>query len=613
MAKQPDEQDPKSRLKGDPHQYPFWTKLLWLFNIGKLPMALPDPDAIDDGTLPEGATAWDWFNKQFEFECPREKRYEIYREMDYYGLVTSLLDAYAEEATQPDYDKGRAIWIESKAKHMIQRGDECLRNVQAEERCTPITRRMCKYGDEFQRLIYQSGQGVLMSRNTKAVGVVRKEDRYARLVGFTEKGQKYRGEMKRDISWPWDYVHFRLLGADDEAVYGTSLLRNLFRPWRQLLLSEDSMLMYRLLRAPDRNLVMIDVGDMEEHEAADYVNRFKKAMRKHEFIDPASPMYRQQYNPLTPLEDIFVPLRGSDSNTRFETLSGSGNVGEIYDVEHYVNSFFGAAGAPKAYFGFEGDIDAKATLQQQDVRFARRCKRIQRACIHGHRQICDIHFTLLRDGPGSNEKFDVSKVENAYLVQMSPISYLDEWERLELIQLRYQIVESLSRLAQDMGFDPRVWATYVLLNFAKLPEDMVLRLISKMPTGDEKGGAMEAVMRQREMEKRLDRPLTEEERKGIFDQEGEARKGFTQLSESEKEALGRAIHNNPLLRKTIANFAEMGEEEMADRAVQQIDPSLLPPVVDGKAFEDTYDHDQQAKQLQEDLKTLRDKTDDQKG
>jgi len=312
-------------------------------------------------------------------------------------------------------------------------------------------------------------------------------------------------------------------------------------------------------------------------------------------IDPASPEYKKQYNPLTPLEDVFWPMR-QDANTRVEPLSGSGNVGEIYDVEYFLNAFFGAATAPKAYFGFEGEINSKATLQQQDVRFARTLKRVQRATIFGIRQVLDIHFTLLRASEGGDEKYDFAKAANQYLVQMSPISYLDEFERIELVQMRYQLVESMGNLAQSMQIDARTWQAYVLLNFAKLPEDMVMRLLQQ--TAEKPvAGTGEGFERK-----------TDAEKDQILDNDGRAHEGFFQLSEEEKRWIGRAIHSSSGLRKSIATFAELAEEEQRDMTLQQTDPSLLPVIVPGGGtLWDSYtDPDTTIAALNEDLRVLKD-------
>ena len=88
-------------------------------------------------------------------------------------------------------------------------------------------------GDEFRRLIYQHGKGVLGWKYAPAAQVHRMEDKYDRLIGFREDGKQFR-KKNHPVSWPWDYVHFRLLGPEDHTMYGTSMCAPLFRSWRQL-------------------------------------------------------------------------------------------------------------------------------------------------------------------------------------------------------------------------------------------------------------------------------------------------------------------------------------------------------------------------------------------
>lgn len=589
------------RLAVQPHTAPSFWRLFGLHQAQTRPIIYDQ--AFGDDIAELSAAAYQGRSMTLG-GADRLRRYDIFDEMDNFGLVSSILDVYAEEATQPDYDKGVRVWVESKATHMVKAGEECLRNLQTEDRIVPVIRRMCKYGDAFQRLLYSSGKGVLGWRYARQHDVERVEDKFGRLVGFREAGQAFRKGMHTggvDTSFPWDYVHFRLLGKHEADGYGTGLPERFFREWRYMTLTEDSLLMYRLRRAPDRNLVMIDVGSLEDHEAMRYVNQWRKRLRKYELVDPSTPDYKKQYNPLTPLEDVFIPVR-QDSNTRIEPLSGSGNIGEVYDLEHFRDAFFGAAAAPKAYFGFEGEINAKATLQQQDVRFARTCKRVQRAGVFGLRQTLDVHYTLLRAAEGGNEKFDFSRKPNEYLVQMSPISYLDEFERLELIQMRNSILQGMAGMADTMKIDARVWASYLLTNFAKLPEAVVLRLISQTPSEPGGGGGPGGPV-----------PPTEGDgspRDQVFDSKGAQSKGYYQLSESEKAAIGRLVSTSPKLRQSLANFAELADEEdgSVTRAVlQQTDPALLPIAgLEGPALLDSYTEDSKLKMLMEDIEVLRD-------
>jgi hypothetical protein len=364
-------------------------------------------------------------------------------------------------------------------------------------------------------------------------------------------------------------------------------------------MAEDSILMYRLRRAPDRNLILVDVGNMEESEAQQFLNTWRKKFRKYEFVDPASPNYKKQYNPLTPLEDIFVAMR-RDNSTRIETLSGSGNVGELYDLDYFRNKFFGTAKVPKAYFGFEGEINAKATLTQQDIRFARTIKRLQRADIYGLRQVLEFHYSLLPTNP-EDTSFDFSKPEHAFMVQMPPISYLDEWERLELVELRYRIVDAMSRLAMEFKLDPKVWAIYVLINYAKLPEELVQKLIAKTPSSPNGGGGAGF----ESLPPRLKTLINNTDKKTrALIMEDMTPTGYYSISESEQRMIAEAVHTSPALRKIIGDIAYFHEGDVEAEALQQVDPSVLPVTVKGEVLEDTYEDDEEAKLLKEDMAAL---------
>jgi hypothetical protein len=586
----------RAQALADPHAVPWFWRLLGLYRRQSHP-ATWDMDQPEDSKTTE--MMQEWWRRQFKIAGNRLERYRIFEEMDGNGLITGLLDLLSEESAQVDHEKGKAIWIEAKSEKMKRAGMECLRNVMAEDRIGPVTRGFCKKGDDFRRNIYKTGAGVLGWQYAPTDKVHRVEDKYGRLIGFRQDGVQFRAK-KRTTSWPWDYIHFRLLGKDEDTGYGTSYLDALFSPWRKLTLAGDAVLMYRMRRAPDRNLILVDIGNMEEGEAMDYVNNFKKVFRHMEYVDPASPNYRKQYNPLTPMEDIFLPMRGEENQTRVESLSGAANSNEIFDLEFFRDEFFGAARVPKAYMGFEGDINAKATLLQQDVRFARTIKRLRKTQLYGMRQLLDLHYTLISDTDGT---YDFSRPDNQYLIGMSPVSYLDEYERLELVQLRAEIIGATANFGQMLGLDPKVWATYILMNYAKLPENVVMQLLRKSDAPA--AGSMQALAGLNgtpagEAVERLG--LNPKQAASLTEGFGTA--GYYSLTESEKQKINEAVHSSPRLRKLIGDLAEYHIDDLAER---QTDPSVLPPTVMGEAIEDSVEDNAAAKELREDLADLKPK------
>ena len=295
------------------HQAPWFSSLLKKFGLWHHAQTSVDFGEFGDAGDYEQQRR-NWWDKAMLPGETRKERYRICDEMDQ-GLAAAILEVWAEETTQPDYIMKRAVWITSKNQQVVQHAEAALVAALIEDRITSIARATAKRGDDFWRTVYKAGVGVQGIVRAQPDKVTRIEDTHSRLVGFAEDTQKYRGAIKRDTSYPWDYIHFRMLGGKGEFTsYGTGIFDTMFQPWKKLTLNEDSVLTYRLRRAPDRNMVLVDVNNLAEDEAVDYVNLFRKSFRKQEFIDPANPSYKKQYNPLTPVEDIFLPIRGANNS-----------------------------------------------------------------------------------------------------------------------------------------------------------------------------------------------------------------------------------------------------------------------------------------------------------
>lgn len=516
-----------------------------------------------------------------EVGADRKQRYRVFDEMDNFDLVQSVLTTLAEDSTLLDPESGMVIWGESGDSEVQKEIMQCLENVKANQRAFQTARSLCKYGDINYRLIYETGKGVLGMRFVHPTKVDRITDLTDRVVGYKEDTvSEYRGSLKRPVSWPWDYVHGRLMGGKHDATgYGTSISEPMFRPWRQMTVSEDSMLMFRVGRVGTRMLVQVNTGSMQEHDARALVRSFEKKFRKNEFIDPASGTYAKTFNPLSPMEDVFLAM-STEREHRVDQLIGSGDVGEIHDVEYYVSKFFGSTGAPKAFYGFDdGGDGGKARLTQQSIRWASSGKRVQAATIAMYRQIIDIHFALR--GKELHEK----AVKSGYVLHMTPISFLDEVERMELLSTRYTLVEQLVRFAEDLHMDVRVWAAYILMRYAHLPEELVLRLLQSKDTTP----TAESLAEMSPKEKREAQYVRQE---------------VKLLAPSEMKLMDEVFGKSAMLQHVVEQFTEsrgIHTLTLVERGRLQSEPSTLPPV-EGVTI--LVEGDEEAKKLAEDLTIL---------
>jgi intein/homing endonuclease len=154
----------------------------------------------------------------------------------------------------------------------------------------------------------------------------------------------------------WQISHFRLLGNDAFLPYGSSVLEGARRIWRQLILIEDAMLVYRVIRAPERRVFYIDVGNVPPEEVANYLEQVQTSLKRNQIVDRKTGKVDLRYNPLSVEEDFFLPVRGGESGTKIDTLAGGQNTAAIEDVQYIQNKLFAALKIPKAYIGYDADI-----------------------------------------------------------------------------------------------------------------------------------------------------------------------------------------------------------------------------------------------------------------
>lgn len=161
-------------------------------------------------------------------------------------------------------------------------------------------------------------------------------------------------------------------------------------------LMEDSMMLNRIMRAPERRLFKIDIGNIAPEEVDAYIEEISNSMKKTPYIDPTTGDFNLRYNILNSQEDFFLPVRGSDSGTTIETLPGLQNDKMLDDVEYFKNKMISAFKVPKDYLGYggeeQGGSGGKAQLASIDIRFARTIERVQKIFVSEFYKIALIHL-----------------------------------------------------------------------------------------------------------------------------------------------------------------------------------------------------------------------------
>jgi hypothetical protein len=183
-----------------------------------------------------------------------------------------------------------------------------------------------------------------------------------------------------------------LLGDDRRLPYGTSMLEKVRRIWKQLLLSEDAMLVYRVTRAPERRVYKVFVGNMDDKDVDAYVDKIANNFKRVNMVNKDNGNQDTRYNALAVDQDYFIPVRDPSLAMPIETLPGAQNLSEIADIEYIQKKMLAALRVPKAFIGFEETTGDGKNLAILDVRFARAVHRIQKALIQELNKMAIIHL-----------------------------------------------------------------------------------------------------------------------------------------------------------------------------------------------------------------------------
>lgn len=341
--------------------------------------------------------------------------------------IASALDIYADESVASD-DKGRALHIYSENEKITEVLEDLFYNtLNVEFNLRSWVRNLVKYGDFFLYNDVSPTYGVVNAFPIP-VNEVEREENYDRDDPFAVR---YRWVTLGNRTLEnWEVSHFRLLGNDMFLPYGSSVIEPARRIWRQLILIEDAMLVYRVVRAPERRVFYIDVANIPPENVAMYVEEQRRTLRTSQVVDKQTGRVDLRYNPLSVDEDYFIPVRGQDTGTKIDTLAGGQNTAAVEDVAYIQKKLFAALKIPRAYLGYDELLSSKATLAQEDIRFSRTISVIQKTILAELNKLAIIH--LYAHG------YDNEDLQNFTLYLSNP-STVAQQQKLELWRAKFEI------------------------------------------------------------------------------------------------------------------------------------------------------------------------------
>lgn len=386
----------------------------------------PKNDYVQDNAASSLYNNYSWYTKAIKNASSRFSKYQQYNNMDNDVDVARALDTIAEEMTVENtktnlpfdiiYQNEDNTEVDEKITMMIRaalRRYSKLQNLNSE--MFDIARSLVKYGDAFYRKTSDLKKWVWMDP-LDIIGVVINDDNEIVSYQLRKGNQNSGGFAQVDLVPAAGVVHFSLASSMNNGnPFGESVLRPAMKAYKQLAMLEDAVIIYRIVRAPERRVFFLDVGNMPPQKVKQYLEAVKNDVKQKRIPNEAGGGEKidSVVNPMSMVEDYYFAQTANGRGSRVETLSGGESLGEIADLNYFQNKFFKGLRIPSSYMrGQNADgaqvQDGKVGLAYfEEQKFANYVKRLQNKLS----PIFDMHFKRFLLSIGIKIDPDLFKIE----------------------------------------------------------------------------------------------------------------------------------------------------------------------------------------------------------
>lgn len=465
------------------------------------------------------ANRWQsWLPEVYSGQPNRVERYVQYDQMDQDSEINAALDTISEFSTQTNTETFLPFKIHYKdeaTEAEVNALETALKqwcNINDfERRIFNIFRSTIKYGDQFfirdpetWKLIWVNPEDVLKAIVNESTG--KEIDQYiiknislnlqdltavdtrkiqqsatATNTGYTTSPNTNAGVYQGVNSQTTEYaisaenvIHISLSdGMTVQWPFGQSILESIFKVYKQKELLEDSIIIYRVQRAPERRVFYVDVGNMPAHKAMAFVESVKNEVHQTRIPNKTgggTNVMDAAYNPLSIMEDYFFAQTAEGRGSKVEVLPGGDNLGEIDDLKYFNNKLMRGLRVPSSYLP-TGAEDGTATYQDgrvgtamiQEFRFSKYCERLQLSI----QPTLDREFKLFVKNRGINvpsSLFDIYFNEPQSFSQYRDIELdssraqlFGNLEGVDYLSRRFVLKKYLGLSEEEMAENERMW------------------------------------------------------------------------------------------------------------------------------------------------------------
>jgi hypothetical protein len=235
------------------------------------------------------------------------------------------------------------------------------------------------------------------------------------------------------------YVHSGIVDSATKRVVG--YLQKAIRPLNMLRQLEDSVVIYRIARAPERRIFYVDVGNLPKAKAEQYVRDIMNRYRNKIIYDPSTGQIRDDRNFQSMLEDFWMPRREGARGTEVDTLSSGSNLGEMTDVEYFQKKLWQALNVPLTRMLPETGFNmGRATeITRDEVKFYKFIDRLRNRFSILFLNL--LRTQLLLKGIISEDDWQTINQDIAFTYNRD--SYFDELKETEILKDRMDILATV--------------------------------------------------------------------------------------------------------------------------------------------------------------------------
>ena len=446
-----------------------------------------------------------WYNRLVQGSASRKNRYREYDIMDNDPDIALALDMIAEEMTgnNPKSEMPLDLQLtpfpnQEMATSKVMTLKAALKTFIAIQKLdTPRLFNMCrgllKYGDMFYlRSKNKHGKWLFIHPKNVEGAIVARDDIFD-IKGWNIKtdfdhsyssfGTNVYANVSGNVGdsniQPYkasDVVHMSLWDeVSEEAPFGQSILRAIYKPFKQKELLEDSIVIYRIQRAPERRVFYIDVGRIHPHQVSGLLEKVKNDFRQKRI--PSQFGGKSQvdaiYNPQSMQEDFFMAVRPNSAGSRIETLPGGQNLGNLDDLHIFFRKIWRGLKIPESYINtLAGDgglgtfNDTKVGIAlMQEVKFTLYVERLQtypeavideefkRFCYENGINVDPSLYKVKLPPPSNFKKFRQQELDGALIntyANAKDISGLSErFKQIKYLQLSHEEMATNERMLRE--------------------------------------------------------------------------------------------------------------------------------------------------------------------